>query len=157
MKVEIENSVEILNDLLRINNDRVAGYRKGAEEIQEIDLRTLFNSMADESKRNAADLSREIKKNGGVPASGMTTTFGKIYRVWMDVKAKFTGQDRQSILDSCEFGEDAAQTAYGQGIASADLSSEARQLIRNQQIALKASHDLIKSYRNGEIVYSRPL
>jgi hypothetical protein len=30
----------------------------------------------------------------------------------MDVKVSFSGNDRQAILESCEFGEDAAQKAY---------------------------------------------
>ena len=67
----------------------------------------------------------------------------------MDVKATFTGKDRHAILASCEYGEDAAQKAYRDALASdADIDTATRQLITTQQAALKTSHDLIKKYRD---------
>jgi uncharacterized protein (TIGR02284 family) len=68
----------------------------------------------------------------------------------MDVKAIFTGKDRQAILENCEFGEDAAQKAYNMALASdAEMSAETRNLITEQQSKLKTSHDLIKKYRDA--------
>ena len=43
---------------------------------------------------------------------------GKIYRTWMDVKAAFARKERLSVLEACEFGEDAAQRAYEAALAS---------------------------------------
>ena len=67
----------------------------------------------------------------------------------MDVKATFTGHDRQSALESCEFGEDAAQKAYRDALGSdAEMSADTRQLITSQQESLKSSHDIIKKLRD---------
>ena len=67
----------------------------------------------------------------------------------MDVKAAFAGHDRQSVLSSCEFGEDAAQKAYSSALASdAEMSAEVRKLIVDQQDTLKIAHNLIKKYRD---------
>ncbi|MEO7045909.1 MAG: PA2169 family four-helix-bundle protein [Ferruginibacter sp.] len=143
---------EVLNDLVRINNDRITGYEKAAEETKdiEIDLKAIFHKMADESRKYVSELNNEIIKYGGEPAEG-TTGAGKIYRVWMDVKATFTGHDRQSALDSCEFGEDAAQKAYKDALASdAEISADTRQMITTQQSSLKSSHDAIKKLRDAQ-------
>jgi uncharacterized protein (TIGR02284 family) len=145
--MEIANTIRILRDLLKINNDRCEGYRRAADETQELDLKTIFLSMGDESKKNTSELAREIKKMGGDTDSTSTTTAGKIYRVWMDIKSTFTGKDKQFILASCEYGEDASQNAYRSAISSSDLPTEVRQLIRNQQVALRASLDWIRNYR----------
>ena len=145
-----DNLIEVLNDLIRINNDRIAGYEKAAEEAREIDvdLRTIFSRMSEESRQYAAELTQEVVRYGGDPASG-TTNSGKIYRVWMDVKATFTGNSRQTILENCEFGEDAAQRAYESALKSdAELPADVRQLIANQKSSLKTSHDVIKKYRD---------
>jgi uncharacterized protein (TIGR02284 family) len=32
---------------------------------------------------------------------------GTLHRMWLDVKATFSGHDRKSILEECERGEDA--------------------------------------------------
>lgn len=141
---------EVLNDLIRINNDRIDGYEKAVENLEniDVDLRGIFHSMANESRENVADLSREVIALGGEVATG-TTGSGKIYRVWMDIKATFTGHDRESVLESCEYGEDAAQEAYEDALASdAEMSVEMRQLITDQKAGLKNSHDAIKKYRD---------
>jgi uncharacterized protein (TIGR02284 family) len=144
-----DNIIEVLNDLIRINNDRVVGYEKAADEARDIDvdLRAVFKRMSEESRQYAAELTQEVVKNGGEPATG-TTNSGKIYRVWMDVKATFSGASRQAILENCEFGEDAAQKAYESALKSDDLTSDVRQLIANQKSSLKTSHDVIKKYRD---------
>ncbi len=67
----------------------------------------------------------------------------------MDVKATFTGSNRHALLESCEFGEDAAQKAYTDALASdAEINAELRQLITAQQAALKTAHNLIKKHRD---------
>jgi uncharacterized protein (TIGR02284 family) len=148
------NLVDVLNDLIRINHDRTEGYAKAADNARDIDvdLRAIFNRMGDESREFARELTDEVIRLGGDPAKG-TTASGKIYRAWMDVKATFTGKDRQSVLSACEFGEDAAQKAYQAALASdAEMVAEVRQLIATQKSALKTSHDLIKKYRDMHAV-----
>lgn len=145
-----ETMISVLNDLIEINNDRVRGYEKASEETKalDVDLQAYFSKLANDSRSNTAELSQEVRRLGGEPATG-TTNSGKIYRAWMDVKATFTGHDRTSILESCEFGEDAAQKAYREALSSdADMSTETRQLITSQQSSLKEAHDHIKKYRD---------
>jgi uncharacterized protein (TIGR02284 family) len=143
---------DVLNDLIKINYDRIEGYRKAAEESKEhdIDLHSLFKGMADESRLHVSALTTHVREMGGEAESG-TTTMGKIYRAWMDVKATFTGKDRQGIIASCEFGEDAAQKAYAEALATdADMDTETRQMITSQKETLKKSHDKIKAMRDAE-------
>ena len=142
--------VETLNDLVRINNDRITGYERAAElsKSSDVDLTTLFNKMADESRTYKRQLEQEVANLGGEIATD-TTTSGKIYRAWMGVKNLFTGSDRKSILASCEYGEDAAQKAYDEALSSdAEIDSSTRQLIMSQKTSLKNSHDIVKRYRD---------
>lgn len=147
-----EKTAEILNDLIEINNDRVRGYEKASKETntKDADLRSLFDDMATDSRRYANELSRFVRERGETPSDG-TTLRGKLYRAWMDVKATFSGSDRKAILASCEFGEDAAQKAYKEALASdAELPAEVRQVIVDQQSSLKQSHDRIKKMRDAQ-------
>ena len=143
-----ENLVEVFNDLVRINNDRITGYEKAISECkdEDVDLKGLFRSMINESAQYAAELTDRITILGGTPTDD-TTASGKIYRTWMDVKAVFTGGNRKALLGSCEFGEDAAQKAYEEALTS-DLDADPRQLIMDQKTSLKKSHDMIKRYRD---------
>lgn len=144
-----EKILGVLNDLIRINNDRIDGYEKAAEEAKKIDvdIHAMFHRFAQESKEYAAELKKFVIRSGGDPAED-TTTSGKIYRVWMDLKAFVTGKDRKAILASCEFGEDAAQKAYDEALSSEYLTPEVRELIAKQKSQLKQSHDIVKKYRD---------
>lgn len=146
-----EKLVEVLNDLIEINNDRVTGYEKAVEETKDldVDLQAIFHSMANDSRKYAAELTQEVNKLGGEADASETTNRGKIYRIWMDVKATFTGHSRQSVLEACEYGEDAAQNAYTEALSSdAEMGTDVRQLIIDQQATLKIAHNLIKKYRD---------
>ena len=145
-----EELTETLNDLVKINNDRIEGYERAADQSKtlDIDLQAIFQKMANESRTYKAELTEKISSLGG-SVDNNSTVAGKIYRGWMSVKNLFTGSDRKSILESCEFGEDAAQKAYNDALESdADIDVETRQLIVKQKNSLKNSHDIIKKYRD---------
>ena len=143
-------NTEILNDLIQINNDRVAGYEKAIAELEpeDSDLKSLFVKMVGESHKYKMALATEVQAMGKEADQG-TTTSGKIYRAWMDVKAAFTGHDRQTVLNNCEFGEDAAQKAYKMALESEDLSGNLRSLITEQKASLRTSHDEVKALRDA--------
>jgi uncharacterized protein (TIGR02284 family) len=147
----MEKNTEVLNDLIKINYDRVKGYEKAASETrdQDADLRSLFNDLAAESRNYIKELERFVTARGASPADG-TTLDGDIYRAWMDVKATFTGKDRKGILASCEFGEDAAQRAYEKALKVDSLSTEVRQVTSDQKTKLRSSHDKIKRMRDTQ-------
>jgi len=152
METVNEKTAEVLNDLVQINNDRIEGYQKAANETktEDADLRALFNDMASESRQYVTELSQCVSLNGDEPAHD-TTMRGKIYRAWMDVKATFTGKNRKAILASCEYGEDAAQRAYDSALSTdAELPTGTRQLIMDQKTKLRRSHDRIKALRDSQ-------
>ncbi len=150
--ITTDNTVEILNDLVAINNDRIVGYERALKELDgsNADLKQLFLSMIDESRHIKMDLGSEVQVEGGTIESG-TTASGKIYRAWMDVKAAFTGHDRKAILANCEYGEDAAQKAYKAALQEDDLPHHVRAMLVEQQETLKTSHDEIKQLRDASL------
>jgi uncharacterized protein (TIGR02284 family) len=148
--MENEKVIGLLNDLVRINHDRVTGYEKAIDELKDenADLRTLFQRFISESRQYAQELTQEVGRLGGSPAEG-TTNSGKIYRVWMDLKATVSGKDRKAILSNCEFGEDAAQKAYDTALNSdVEFEPSLRDLIIRQKTSLKAGHDEVKRLRD---------
>lgn len=145
-----EKTIEVLNDLIKINNDRIAGYEKAAENIgqSEVILKTLFYQLAEESMEFRRELSERVTSMGATPATDSTAP-GKVYRLWMDIKSTFSGDDKKSTLESCEFGEDAAQRAYKMALEDRDeLPFSIVQLIEDQKALLRMSHDLIRNQRD---------
>lgn len=142
--------IEVLNDLIRINHDRTEGYHKAVEELKptDIDLRTMFTNMANNSVQYANALAAEVRNLGGTPAADSTQS-GKLYRVWMDIRSGISARDRKSVLALCEFGEDAALKAYNLALESeAEIPADVRQVIMDQKKSLQTSHDVVKRYRD---------
>src|SRR5437762_14094744 len=103
--------IETVNHVIRINKDRVEGYKLAAREAEDLDLKQLFSKFSADSADYRQELVAYITSIGGTPAED-TTQQGKVYRAWMEIKKALTGRDRKAIIGSCEFGEDAALEAY---------------------------------------------
>ena len=142
--------VEVLNDLIQINNDRIVGYQKAIKELRadDQDLKGLFDQLIIESQQIKSDLTREVSVLHGNAETSGTTASGKIYRAWMSVKAVFSGESRHAVLSNCERGEDAAQKAYSDALQTDKLPAFLREMLTSQQDTLKESHDEIRDLRN---------
>mgnify|MGYP006181201411 FL=1 len=141
-----EKTIEVLNSLITINNDRIEGYETAAKETEEHDLKSLFARFILTSEKCNRELIKEVQMLGGKEAEG-TKISGKFFRVWMDVKSALTGKDRKVILDSCEFGEDEAKETYENALEnnSEYLNAIHHAMIRNQKQLLQEDRNYVKS------------
>ena len=144
-------TIENLNDLIQIHNDRIAGYERATENLEgpDTELKYLFTNLIGESHECKMELATEVQVLGGDVETG-TTFSGSIHRAWMNVKDAFGGGDRESVLESCEFGEDAIQKAYKTALGDETLPAYLREIISRQQTTLKAAHDKIKALRDAQ-------
>jgi uncharacterized protein (TIGR02284 family) len=153
METTTEKSIEVLNDLIEINNDRIDGFNRASKDLGEgdLDLKAVFDKFASDSRQNVQELSAAVGQAGGELETG-NTALGTIHRAWLDVKATFSGQDRKSILEECERGEDAIKKAYRDALApDSGLSAQFSQVVAQQQQAINEGHDSIKALRDAQV------
>ena len=146
--MENDKSIDVLNSLITINNDRIQGYETAIDETEDWDLKTLFGQFIQTSKECKSELVSEVTKWGGMADDG-TRVDGKIYRIWMDLKAMVTGKDRKAILNSCEYGEDVAVNTYEKAMRDTDLASEHSAMVTAQYAKIKADHDAVRNLRDA--------
>lgn len=153
-----EAITDVINDLIKINNDRIEGYEKAIAEINdadEKDLKPLFAGMIAQSKQFKTELEAIVIVNDGEIAKGALVT-GKLYRAWMGVKSVLTAGGRRTILSSCETGEDAVKKVYEQARDNKELPEGVRLLIEKQMSVLKVSHHTIRElHSRAEAVQKR--
>ncbi|QKJ29343.1 PA2169 family four-helix-bundle protein [Mucilaginibacter mali] len=145
-----EKSIDTLNDLIEINNDRVAGFEKVIADIKDenIDLKELFQDYSAQSREFSQKLTAIVAANGGDAETGNSAS-GSLHRAWIDVKALFGGSDRESILSEAERGEDAIKKAYRDALSSGELSADAYETVTAQAQDINAAHDRIKALRDA--------
>lgn len=144
-----KETASVLEDLIKINNDRIEGYEKALKELkpEDSDLQMVFLKAIDQSRAIRVRLGRELETlKADVPTG--TSGSGSIHRAWLELKATFTGHGRHAILASCEFGEDAAQKAYESALSSEHLPEYLSTLVLEEKEELKSVHDEIKALRD---------
>ena len=143
-------SIDVLNSLIEINNDRIQGYETAMEESKDQDLKSMFADFMKTSQECKQELISEVSKLGGKPEEG-TRVDGKIYRMWMDFKAAVTGKDRKGILKSCEYGEDVAVHTYEKVLEdkTSELTAGQLAMVTKQYAMLKAGHDKVRAMRDA--------
>ena len=144
---DLKETIEVLNDLIRISNDRILGYEKAIRETrrEDTDLKILYAAMVAESHRMKITLATEVQTLGGRMEQG-TTPAGAVYRGWMEDKAAFTDHDRRAILANCETAEEAAQRAYDLALDHV-LPAYIREMLTRQQATLYTSLEEIRAAR----------
>lgn len=145
-----EKTVEVLNDLIQINNDRADGFDKASKDLSDenIDLKAIFEKLSSDSRDNVTELAGLVGRNNEDPDTG-NTILGTLHRAWIDIKASFGGDDRHSILAECERGEDAIKKAYRDALQENELGENVRTVLLKQQDGINISHDAIKALRDA--------
>ncbi|GAB3172398.1 ferritin-like domain-containing protein [Telluribacter humicola] len=111
MEHSIEKAQKELNNLIKLHYDRIEGYERAKDDTKDADLKSLFTTYANQSREFKNELSSEMVKYGGeVPDDNKF--LGDLHKAWMDLKAAITKNDRESVLSSCEFGEQTIVGAY---------------------------------------------
>jgi uncharacterized protein (TIGR02284 family) len=144
------NAIEALNTLIKINHDRIEGYKTAAEETDIPNLSELFLHFSATSDKCNKELVEEVKKLGGTPLEGTRMT-GKLHRVWMDFKAFLTGKSRDALLRSCEYGDETALETYDDVLknASEDFTSTQQSMIKAQRSIIQMDCNKIKNMRSA--------
>jgi len=144
--------VQVLNDLLLINNDRIKGYEQALKEAgkDDIDLKTIFSDMIKQTRKFNDQLKLLVEK-AGARAETETSVSGRLHRVWIDLKATFTGKSRKGLLAECERGEDASKEAYNEALhGDSELTGEQIDILTQQAEEQQISHNRIKAMRDQE-------
>lgn len=147
--METERTIDVLNKLVEINNDRIQGYDTASDNTQDLQLKAMFAEFSRTSFKCKNELATEISRLGGKPSEG-TRVSGKFYRAWMDIKTALTSNDRKNVLDLCEHGEDAALETY-EDVLKDDreyLSVAQLTMINSQEALLREDHNRVKSMRD---------
>ena len=145
----LKKILEVLNDLIRINKDREAGYHKISRELTpaEHNLRSAFERKVLESRNNitqlehmANEIQHQIDDNvSGNEDENRESLTGRIYNLWTEIKDFCTGKDKNTLLTSCADGEAKAKSCYEKALDSAQFPEEISLVLNNQKSSIDAS------------------
>jgi uncharacterized protein (TIGR02284 family) len=140
-----EKTIDVLNTLIGINNDRIERYETACKETEEKDLIILFDQFIQTSKMCKAELVSKVQLLDGKLIEE-TKKPNKFFQILADVKAAFIGKDRITILYSCEDAEGVVVNVYSEALNNntEDLPVELQVMLNAHIVLIKADLDKVK-------------
>jgi hypothetical protein len=141
-----EKLIGVLNDLIRINNDRFEGYKNllTSKPALQNELGLLLLIMTNQSRAFTSDLIAEVIKLRTIENSGSSFSAG-IYRQSISLANSFAGNSRDEIFQYCQNLELVIQKVYYDATCMAvEIPDRILNLVNDQKRELKVTSSRIK-------------
>ena len=152
-------AIELLNDILSINNERINGYQKVLDQSASIstDLREEILKIISDGLTYREQLIEKIGALNNETAVG-TSVRGKIFRAWADLKVAFALKTQKAIISSCRYNEEIVMHTYNAAlIQDVEMSVDVRQLLEDQKMNLRRIHNRLRKYIETRFVEEQSL
>ena len=136
MNSDIKEIEDSLNDIIQKNEDAIKGYEKAAENAKGMGLKNYFRNKSQERRNFLMELKSAapaLKTRDDIEGSAT----GSMHRAWMDVKAFFSSDNDESMLEEAIRGDKAAVEEYNEILVDTHLPVEAASVIRKQRDWIK--------------------
>jgi uncharacterized protein (TIGR02284 family) len=141
-----DDVIDTLNKLIETCKDGEYGFRTSADYLKTADVKSLFQSRAEECRMAAEELQRLVGTLGGSPEEGGSAS-GAMHRGWVAVKGTLAGYNERTILEETERGEDIALASYRDALDET-LPPEVRQVVERQFEGVKRNHAQVRMLRD---------
>lgn len=127
---EVENK---LKEVLEKNEDAVKGFEKAAENAKETSTKSYFARRAGARRTFIKTLRNATPALNLGDAEIEGSTKGAAHRTWMDVKAFFSGDKDEAMLEEAVRGDKAAIEEYNEVLAETHVPHRVKEIIREQR------------------------
>lgn len=127
-----------LNELLVKNYDAEKGYLNAIENVESSELKLFFKRRASERSQFAKELRTEILQYGQIPEDSGSFK-GAMHRNWMSLKAVFSSNNEEAIIEEAIKGEEASLEEYDTLLKENNLPPTIDNLIGKHRHAIQAA------------------
>lgn len=134
---------DTLNDLLERIHDGEKGFKKASEHTEHLFLKGYFEKKS----KQRYDFGNELKNDislYGVDDDDSGSFEGAAHRTWMDIKAFFSIDNDESMLEAAITGEKAAIEEYEEILKEITLPLSTRAVLLKQKEAIEDDLRTIK-------------
>ncbi|AZQ44877.1 ferritin-like domain-containing protein [Nonlabens ponticola] len=138
-----DTTVSKLNELLEKSYDAEKGFKHAIEKVDNDRLKEYFKQRAAQRSHFATELHQQLHQLNEEPSTTGSTA-GDLHRSWMDIKAAFSSDNEESILEECIRGEKASVDEYKEILKSETLLAEVVPILENQWKQVENSLSTVK-------------
>jgi uncharacterized protein (TIGR02284 family) len=145
MNTTDQQSITVLNRLIRLGHDSESGFNIAAQSVSNRGLKALLKTYAQQRALFIQELEEEVRQLDGEPvAEG--SSMANMHRGWIVIKSAMAighPNTENVILSEVRRGEEHALSIYG-SVLEGDLPDHLRDLIERQADAIRAVHRQVK-------------
>jgi uncharacterized protein (TIGR02284 family) len=141
-----KNAIDHLNLLLARSYDAEKGYKKAAEDVENVLLKSFLEKYSQQRYDFGHQLKAEVRNLGGEPQDG-TSLLGDLHRAWIDFRSALATKDELAVLDECERGEETAIKNYLEVLDDTTLPESTRTLLMKQRDLIGEAVQKIKTLK----------
>ncbi|WP_209400381.1 PA2169 family four-helix-bundle protein [Pseudozobellia sp. WGM2] len=150
MNADVKSIEKKLQDVIDKNEDAVKGFEKAAENSKEVSTKNYFLGRIENRKSFLKQLKNAVPELqlGNEKIEG--TTAGAAHRTWMDVKAFFSGDNDESMLEEAVRGDKSAIKEYSEVIAETQVPARVKEILREQRSTIQndlETSDILEDFR----------
>ena len=131
---KIENKIK---EIIEKNEDAVKGFEKAAENTKDLGVKSYFEKRAKQRKIFIKTLNNATPalETGDNEIDGSAK--GSAHRTWMDIKAFFSNDDDEAMLEEAVRGDKAALSEYNEILGESMIPHRVKEIIREQRDVIK--------------------
>ena len=150
MNEDVKQIERKLREVIDKTEDAIKGFQKAAENSKDIGTKRYFSGRAEKRKQFLMQLKNSSPELslGNEEIDG--TTAGAAHRTWMDVKAFFSGDNDESMLEEAVRGDKSAIEEYNEVLAETHVPARVKEILREQRDAIQndlETSDLLEDFR----------
>jgi len=145
MENNTQDIIDKLNHLIALALDGKEGYANAAADVKDEQMKTIFSDLSAERGSYVTPLRLQIKSLGGTSDKD-GGPLGTMHRTWMDIKSTFSSGDKNTIINTCITGEEAAVKAYEEALSEPYITGVVRGVISEQLNGIRKALETIKSH-----------
>lgn len=150
MNNDIQAIESRLKDVVERTEDSVKGFEKAANIAKELGTKSYFEQKAKERKRFIKQLhnATPVLDLGNTKVEGSIK--GAAHRSWMDMKAFFSSDNDEKMLEEAVRGDKAAIKEYNEVIADTNVPGRVREILREQKDVIQndlETSEILESFR----------
>jgi len=148
MNLDIKEIESRLKDVVEKNEDSVKGFQKAADHAKELGTKSYFENKAQERKKFIKQLQNATPalELGNTKIEGSVK--GAVHRSWIDVKALFSADNDESMLEEAVRGDKAAMNEYSEVMSETLIPHRIKEILSEQKNAIQNDLETSKILEN---------
>lgn len=138
-----EQKIDTINELIAITRDSADFYSDASTKVDNPQLKTLFNGMAESKNGLVGAMSRDVKLEGARPAEAGTFR-GVLNQIYGDAQAKFGDNTDFTYVSKLEETEDRLLGALNNVLHDSEVSAPVKEAVTSYLPKVKEHHDLMR-------------